>query len=139
MMSFRCISKETCMPTLDDQTLEALRSDRLIDFTTTGRKSGKPHRRETWMHQTRSGLVLTGSPGKRDWYANLLANPAFTLHVKESAKADLEATATPVTDPDERRDLFTEILERIGRPETDLDRWMTESPLVRVSIDGFTG
>jgi deazaflavin-dependent oxidoreductase (nitroreductase family) len=129
--------KDIAMPPLDDRIRTALQTDRLIDFTTTGRKSGKPHRRETWMHQTRAGLILTGSPGKRDWYANLLANPHFTLHLKQSAEADLPATATPVTDPAARREIFTEVLERIGRPASDLDKWMQASPLMQVSIDGM--
>src|SRR3712207_9019649 len=52
------------------------RSDRVIDITTTGRKSGQPRRIETWFHHLDGQIYLTGTPGPRDWYANLVANPS---------------------------------------------------------------
>ena len=83
----------------------------------------------------RDGTVyITGLPGKRDWYANLVANPAFTFHLKGGVTADLPARATPITDPDARRAALTRILAAIDRP-AELDRWMQNSPLVAVTFD----
>jgi hypothetical protein len=79
-------------------------------------------------------IYITGTPGKRDWYANLLAHPAFTFHLKQSAAADLAAHATSITDPDARRAILTRILANFGR-SGELDAWMSDSPLVRVTFD----
>ena len=57
--------------------LKALQDDRLIDITTTGRKSGEPHRIEIGFHFVDGHVYITGRPGLRGWYANLLANPDF--------------------------------------------------------------
>jgi len=68
-----------------DTTVEsALKTDNLIDITTIGSKSGKPHRIEIAFHNFDGKLYITGLPGKRDWYANLLAHPQFTFHHKQS-------------------------------------------------------
>ena len=113
---------------------EALQSDRLIDITTVGRRSGVSHRLETVFHVLDGRVYLTGRPGKRDWYANMLADPDFSFHLKQSAKADVSARATPITDPEQRRRILPTLVERMGR-SADLDRWIADSPLVQVALD----
>lgn len=117
-----------------EETRWALARDRVIDITTTGRRSGVPRRIETWFYRVGDRYFLSGTPGRRDWYANLLANPAFTFHLKRSAQTDLPARARPVTDDNERRAVVGEILRELGRPE-DLDAWVAGSPLVEVVFD----
>jgi deazaflavin-dependent oxidoreductase (nitroreductase family) len=119
---------------MDDETRRALARDRTIDMTTTGRVSGQPRRIEMAFSNLDGEIYITGTPGKRDWYANLLADPAFTFHLKQSAAADLAAHAAPITDPDARRAILARILANIGR-SADLDAWMADSPLVRVTFD----
>lgn len=119
---------------MDDETRRALARDRTIDITTIGRTSGQPRRIEMAFHNLDGEIYITGTPGKRDWYANLVANPAFTFHLKQSAAADLVAHATPITDPDARRAILARILANIGR-SAELETWMSESPLVRVAFD----
>jgi deazaflavin-dependent oxidoreductase (nitroreductase family) len=121
---------------MDEQVRRALAHDRVIDITTTGRKSGQPRRLETWFHNLDGRIYLTGLPGPRDWYANLLAQPAFTFHLKETATADLPARATPIVEPDARRAVLARILANLGRPEADLEAWVATSPLVEVSFEG---
>ena len=99
---------------MDERVRQALANDRTIDITTTGRSSGLPRRIETWFYRVDDQIYLTGSPGRRDWYANLLANPDFTFHLKQSVAADLPARATPITDPEERRAIFERILSDLG-------------------------
>ena len=113
---------------------QALRTGRTIDITTIGRRSGRPSRIETWFHNVNGEIYLTGSPGKRDWYANLVHTPAFTFHVKEGVTADLAGQATPITDSVERRAIFEQILPRIGH-SNKIEVWMTSSPLMRVALD----
>ncbi len=118
---------------MNEEIAKALESDRVIDITTVGRKSGEPRRRELWFCNIDGSLYLSGIPGKRGWYANMLANPAFTFHLKESVEADLEATAIVVTDPDERRRVIPTIAERYGAT-APVEEWVARSPLVRVEL-----
>src|SRR4051794_23240769 len=85
---------------------EATMADHTVDITTIGARSGAPRRIEIWFHNVEGTVYLTGLPGPRGWYANLLAHPHFTFHLTHAVRADLPATATPVTDPDERARLF---------------------------------
>ena len=111
----------------------ALETERTIDITTTGRATGRPQRIEMWFHNLDGQLYLTGTPGTRDWHANLLAHPEFTFHLKGSVRADLRARATPILDPARRRVILSRLLERLGHA-TELDAWVRESPLVEVEI-----
>jgi deazaflavin-dependent oxidoreductase (nitroreductase family) len=125
---------------VNEEAAKALASDRVIDITTTGRQSGQPRRIEIWYHRIAGRYYITGTPGRpRSWYANLVAHPAFTFHLKESAAADLAATARPVTDPAEREQVLAAILASIpefaGAPGQQLADWVAGSPLVEVSFD----
>jgi deazaflavin-dependent oxidoreductase (nitroreductase family) len=118
---------------MDEQIKRALAKDLVIDITTTGRKSGKPRRIEIWFHNLNGRLFITGVPGKRGWYANLVANPEFTFHLKEGAHADLPARAVPITDAAQRREILSGILQHLGRSE-ELEAWIAGSPLVEVKL-----
>ncbi len=116
-------------PTVD--VLAALRRNRTIDITTTGARSGRPRRIEIWAWFAGDTVYLTGSPGRRDWYANLKANPDFTLHLKRGETADLPARARPIEEPAERRDVLTRVLTG---SDYDLERWIAASPLAEVEF-----
>ena len=118
---------------LDERIQRALDHDRTIDITTTGRKSGRPRRIEIWFYRANGRVYLSGSPGRRSWYANLLANPKFTFHLKGSLQADLPARATPVSDPVERRAIFTILLKDL-RMSRELESWVAGSPLMEVEF-----
>jgi len=120
---------------MDERVCQALANDRTIDITTTGRSSGLPRRIETWFYRVDDQIYLTGSPGRRDWYANLLANPDFTFHLKQSVAADLPARATPITDPEERRAIFERILSDLEGTQ-DIEAWLARSPLMVVDFNG---
>ena len=111
----------------------ALARDRTIDITTTGRRGGQPRRAEDLVPQPGRADLHHRPRWGRDWYANLLGDPRFTFHLKESAAADLPARAIPVTDQEERRAILARILDRLERPD-DLDAWIAGSPLVEVSF-----
>ncbi len=96
---------------MNDAAARALASDRVIDITTIGRQSGQSRRIEIWFHRMDGKYYITGTPGRpRSWYANLLAHPSFTFRLKQSATADLAATARPVTDTAEREKVLAGIL-----------------------------
>ena len=119
---------------MDEVVTQALEHDRTIDITTTGRKTGQLRRTEIWFHNLDGELYITGTPGPRDWYANLLGDPDFTFHLKESIQADLPARATPVLDEVRRRDVLTRIYQKLGRGDSDLEERVAGSPLVQVEF-----
>jgi deazaflavin-dependent oxidoreductase (nitroreductase family) len=125
---------------MDEKVRNALRIDMIIDITTTGRKSGQPRRMEIWSHYFDDRLIVTGSPGRRDWYANLVEHPEFTYHLKDDLKADLPATATPVTEESERRAILSRLREvspfRQEQGMDDLEAWVAGSPMVIVTLGG---
>jgi hypothetical protein len=119
---------------MDDGVRRALEGDRTVDITTTGRRSGRPRRIEIWVHHLDGRHYISGLPGRRGWYANVLERPELVLHLKESARADLPARARPVTDAAERRAVLVELLAGVGR-ERELDAWLAGSPIIEVELD----
>jgi deazaflavin-dependent oxidoreductase (nitroreductase family) len=118
---------------MDEQVKHALERDRTIDITTRGRKTGQPRRKEIWFHNIDGHVYITGTPGLRDWYANLLAHPEFTFHLKQSVRADLPARATPILDKARRRAIIAAIHQKLGG-HRDLEAWVEGSPLVAVEL-----
>lgn len=118
---------------VDEIVRRALESDRTIDITTTGRQSGQPRRIEIWFHNLGGRIYISGLPGRRNWYANLAANPEFVFHLKETARVDLPARARLVTDLTERRRVLRELLTGIGR-EDDFESWLAASPIIEVEF-----
>ncbi len=118
---------------MEARVRRALETERTIDITTIGRTTGRPRRIEMWFHNLDGRLYLTGTPGTRDWYANLQQHPVFIFHLKGRVRADLPARATPIVEPARRRAILTPLLDRLGRA-ADLEAWVRESPLVEVEI-----
>jgi deazaflavin-dependent oxidoreductase (nitroreductase family) len=121
---------------LDPSVRDALAKGGLIDITTTGRKTGHPHRIEIAFHNVGGRLYVSGMPGfKRSYIANLAANPHFVFHLKGSVSADLPATARIITDEAERREVLPDIARAWKRD--DIETMIVDSPLFEVTIDGF--
>ena len=113
----------------------ALSTDRLIDITTIGRKTGLSHRKEISFQYIHGDVYITGFPGRRGWFANLLTNPDFTLHLKQSVQADLPARATPILDDRTKREFFQIMRENSKTTdEMDLEAWVLHSPLIKVAL-----
>ena len=127
------------MDELDEITEQALKVDMVVDITTTGRKTGLPRRIEIWAHYIDGQVLIMGAPGRRSWYANLLAQPDFTFHLKQDILADIPATARPVTDEAERRAIFARVKEASsfgGRRDVDVESRVRGSRLVSVVLHG---
>src|ERR1700674_1699886 len=118
---------------LDERIARALSRGHPIDITTTGRRSGPARRIETVFHNIDGRIVLSGLPGRRSWYANLLANPRLTFHLKGAVQADLPATARPILEPEERRAVMARVARNWGR--IDLEVMLERSPLVEVTFE----
>lgn len=88
-------------------------------------------------------IYLTTQPARRAWYSNLLQHPQFTFHLKNSVRADIPATATPVLDQHERERVFSAIIadlnqplhrSYISQPVQPLEQWINGSPLMHVTF-----
>ena len=142
---------------MDDLIKAELKAGGIADITTTGRKTGKPRRIEIYFHHFDGEFIITGRPGfKRDWMANLLANPHFTLHLKRNVAHDVPMVnlmpasqqldthdvamvASAVDDPDERAEILYRVLtESWGtdpeKARRDLSIWVERSPLIRFEL-----
>ncbi|WP_420641077.1 nitroreductase/quinone reductase family protein [Candidatus Leptofilum sp.] len=118
---------------MNEQLKQALAVDETIDITTIGRKSGQPRRIEIWFRQVNGRTYITGTPGTRSWYANLLANPRFTFHLKQSIRADLPAIARFVLKPDERRTILADpIMRWYHEQDNSVEDLVQGSPLIEV-------
>ena len=113
---------------------EALASDRTIDIITTGARTGQRRVTEIWFCRLDDVLVITGTPGPRDWYANLLRPPDFVFRLKEPARAELPARSTPVLDPGRRRSVFAHPATEWYRDRAGVEALVSGSPLVEVTL-----
>ena len=122
------------MVELDGRVRRALSRGHLIDITTIGRRSGHARRIELVFHNFGGRLYISGRPGRRGWYANLVAHPGFTFHLKGPVKADLPAVARPITDLAERR----EVLAMVANAwRMDVGILLRGAPLVEVRLEGL--
>jgi deazaflavin-dependent oxidoreductase (nitroreductase family) len=124
---------------MDGEIRRALERGHTIDITTTGRRSGQPRRIEIVFHNIGGRLYISGLPSlrRRDWLANLDANPRFTFHLKGAVRADLPARARVIADEAERRAILPHVARTWGRD--DLEEMVRHSPLVEVTLDGHAG
>jgi deazaflavin-dependent oxidoreductase (nitroreductase family) len=120
----------------DPAVQAALTTDRTIDLTTTGRRSGRPRRIEIWFLNIDGELYIIGSPGPRHWLANLRADPRLVFHLKESTTADLAGVAHEVLDPAERRRVAEHDAASWYRGRASVAELVDRAPMVRVELTG---
>ena len=135
----RPVRSETEGPTCHDgwmdsdsaAIIERLSATRVIDITTVGRRSGDPARIEIWWFHVGERFIITGTPGPRDWYANLRADPSIVIH---TAFGDFDGRAVPVTDPELRRRVMTHPDLSWYRSQAELDALVATSPMVEIVL-----
>lgn len=124
---------------MNETVRRAIERGLTCDITTRGRRSGRLSRIEIWYFVVDGTVYLTGTPGPRDWLANLRADPHLTFHVKEGARADLPARAEIIDDPGERRRVMGAVMAQnawFRTQQFDLEAWVAGSPLVAVAFEG---
>jgi F420H(2)-dependent quinone reductase len=119
---------------VDDRVRRALSRGHRIDITTTGRRTGRPRRIELVFHAIDGRIFVSGRPGfRRDWIANLRANPEMTFHLKGPiAVADLPARGRVILDREERERVLEPIAAGWGYP---VQLMVDSSPLIEVTFD----
>ncbi|MEQ4205485.1 nitroreductase family deazaflavin-dependent oxidoreductase [Actinopolymorpha sp. B17G11] len=111
--------------------IAALAANRTIDLTTWGRRSGRPVRIEIWWFHVDGRLVVTGTPGPRHWYANVLANPAVIVHIEDR---DLPGTARPITDRRLRHQVFIDVQTSWYLSQAPLEELIQSSPMIEIEL-----
>ncbi len=115
--------------------INLLNSVETVEITTTGRTSGSPRRIEIWMYEIEGRYVITGTPGPRDWFANLRADPNMVLHLP--GDVNLAAVASPVDDLEFRRRVFTADKTHWYRSQAALETLIETSPMVELQFPGL--
>lgn len=117
--------------------------ERTVDITTTGRRTARPRRIEIFFYRALGETYLCSGAGggATSWYANLLATPSFTFHLKNGIVADLPARAAPVTEHRTRQAVLSAIVDDLNQPHdpgtirpTRLKDWVS-SRLMRITFD----
>jgi deazaflavin-dependent oxidoreductase (nitroreductase family) len=88
---------------------KALKGKDEVEITVTGRRSGRSITNPVWFVQ--EGDVLPGRGSDSDWYRNVLKTPTVRLSVAGSEDG---ATAKPITDPAEVRDVVDKFGAKYG-------------------------
>lgn len=116
---------------MDDGLVDRLAATRTIEITTLGHRSRRPVRIEIWWFRFEDRFIITGTPGPRDWLANLQADPRMIVHVLGQ---NLPATARPLTDRGFRRRFFTQPNGEVGwyLSQSNLDQLVDTAPMVEV-------
>jgi deazaflavin-dependent oxidoreductase (nitroreductase family) len=105
--------------------------------TTTGRRSGRPHRIEIWFARRDRTLYLLAGGGRRsDWVANALAHPKVTVEVGDHAGTATARVLDPAADADEdataRRLVFDKYQPGY---DGDLTGWRSSALPVALDLD----
>jgi len=117
---------------LPGDLVERLAATRTIDITTIGRKSGYPARIEIWWFRVGSAFYITGTPGPRDWFANLRADPTIIVHAPDG---DFAGRATVVSDLGTRRTVLTDPQLQWYQSQSELDRLVSDAPMILLELD----
>jgi hypothetical protein len=112
-------------------TLAELTSIRTIELTTIGRRSQEPHTLEIWWFHIDGRFIITGTPGRRDWYANILSDPGIVI---TTSIGSFTATAVPIVDSGFRRTVFTERSSNWYSTQAELDELIRTSPMVEIQL-----
>ena len=89
------------MAGFDTAVTKAVQTEREVELTTYGRKTGKPSRRILWAYGDDERVFIRSGQGLgRDWPQNLLANGRGVLHV---GGIDVPVSGVHLTDIDAAR------------------------------------
>jgi hypothetical protein len=77
-------------------------------------------------------FFITGTPGRRDWLANLRANSALVVHLHAQPPADVAAHAFEVIDEPTRLLVIGHVTAGWYRSQSTPDELLANAPMVEV-------
>jgi deazaflavin-dependent oxidoreductase (nitroreductase family) len=106
----------------------------VIDLTTVGRVSGRPHTVEVWFaHRNSTIYMLSGGAERSDWVRNLIRAPAVRIHV---GGRHYRGIGRIVTDPHEDRLARDAVHDKYAvRYSGDLTGWRESALPIAVDFD----
>ncbi len=116
-------------------THEDLASVRTVDLTTFGRKTGFARSVEIWWFHVDSRFIITGTPGPRDWLANVRADPRVLIGVQGTR---IEATAHEVVDRELRKLVFSQRETRWYATQSEFRQLVEEAPMIEIILNDTT-
>jgi deazaflavin-dependent oxidoreductase (nitroreductase family) len=109
-------------------------SDPFLYLTTTGRRSGRPHRIEIWFAaHDRTLYLLSGGRDHADWVRNLLANPRVSVDLGGETHQGVARVLAADTAEDK---LARQLLVAKYGDQEDLDEWGRTSLPVAIECGG---
>jgi deazaflavin-dependent oxidoreductase (nitroreductase family) len=109
----------------------------VIDLTTVGRVTGRPHVVEIWFaHRELTIYLLSGGGDRSDWVRNLIRTPAVRVRAGGGEHPGLGRI---VTDPDEDRLARDAVHDKyVVRYRGDLTAWRELSLPIAIDLDPST-
>lgn len=102
-----------------------------VDLTTIGRNSGRPSTVEIWAWWFEDRYLITGTPGPRDWLANILADPTVFVDVQGNRVA---GRARVVDDLEIRRRFFETRQASWYSTQAELDHLVRAAPMIEITF-----
>jgi deazaflavin-dependent oxidoreductase (nitroreductase family) len=95
-------------------------------LTTTGRRTGQPHRIEIWFAAAGGRMyLLSGGRDRSDWVRNIQAHPRVTVELGDETLRGVASIVEPGASDDQRaREL---LVEKYASPADDLADWKRRS------------
>jgi F420H(2)-dependent quinone reductase len=114
---------------LQQATIRSLASTRTIDLTTIGRRSGERRTVEIWWFHVDDRFIVTGTPGRRDWLANVRADNSVLI---TTPFGEFLGNAVEIDDPEFRRRVFTDPMTSWYKTQKELDDLVETAPMVEI-------
>jgi deazaflavin-dependent oxidoreductase (nitroreductase family) len=120
---------------MNGEQLARLAAVRTVEITTVGRRSRRPARIEIWWFHFEDRFVITGTPGRRDWLANVRADPRIVVH---ALGHDHQATTSFVEDLAFRRRFFAQSNPEVHwyTTQAGLADLVSTAPMIEVRFEG---
>jgi deazaflavin-dependent oxidoreductase (nitroreductase family) len=113
-------------------TIATLAATRTIEMTTIGRRSGEHRTIEIWWFHVEGRFIVTGTPGRRDWYANVLSDPRVLI---STSIGTFSATAVVIEEADFRQAVFADPSVNWYSSQAELHRLIETAPMVEIRLD----
>jgi deazaflavin-dependent oxidoreductase (nitroreductase family) len=116
------------------ETIEPLAAEAFCYVTTTGRRSGHPHKIEIWFGLSGPSIYLLSGGGERaDWVRNMMANPGVSVRI---GGRTFGGRARVVEDPREERMARDLLFEKYDAGYGgDLTNWRDNALLVAIDLE----
>jgi F420H(2)-dependent quinone reductase len=114
---------------LQPSTIKNLAATRTIDLTTIGKRTGEHRTVEIWWFHVDGRFIITGTPGRRDWVANVRADNSVLI---ATSFGEYRGNAVEISDPTFRRRVFTDPMTSWYKTQEELDHLVATAPMVEI-------